>query len=202
MVNVSHYIGNLYVVYVNMKFSRVNIRKNIMRCTPAHAERLSVYISRQLRDPSKKWVYDIINGRCETEKCIYEDTDITIVPDIDHYDVKFLALFKDISLHTIRNLDASHIEMLKRVNRVCRELAFKRFGSTDENTMCYFHYLPSVFQLHLHVSSSNNMTLDAYRVHPIENVISNLCIDSDYYRKASICISVHVSNIELMEVFQ
>jgi hypothetical protein len=49
----------------------------------------------------------------------------------------------------------------------------------------YFHYMSSVFQLHMHVNS-NIQHINWDRAHLLSTVSSNLRKDSEYYAKALI----------------
>eukprot|EP00961_Rhodomonas_salina_P072100 967978-Rhodomonas_salina.1 len=78
--------------------------------------------------------------------------------------------------------------MLRECKEACTVKMKQLTGFQEQNIMCYFHYLPSVFQLHLHVCAPYGQytTPDILKVHPIDNVISNLEIDADFYAKATL----------------
>ena len=68
----------------------------------------------------------------------------------------------------------------------------KNFDVT--NLHCEFHYLPSTYQLHLHIGLGKETTMDEPKnnVHKFDEVISNLESDTNYYSKP---IPIYVRNI-------
>lgn len=167
--------------------------RSIVHCTPdiAFGAAMQDYILAQTRSSKKQWIYEIIQGRREVEEKIFENEHIILTPDIESNTaetVNWLAVFKDTRLHTIRDLEASHLPMLCQVKDRCVAAMAASTGFRRHEIMCYFHYLPSVFQLHLHVCAPYGQytTPDIYKVHPIDNVISNLRIDPHFYQKATI----------------
>jgi hypothetical protein len=168
-------------------------QRRIVLCTPdvAHGDAMRAYIDAQTRSSRKQWIYEIIEGTREAEDKVFENSDFILTPDIEQNTANtanWLAVFKDRSLHSIRDLHGAHIPMLERARDECVAAMASRTGFRRHEIMCYFHYLPSVFQLHLHVCAPYGLytTQDAYKVHPIDNVISNLRIDPDFYARATI----------------
>ncbi|EKX33629.1 hypothetical protein GUITHDRAFT_120149 [Guillardia theta CCMP2712] len=92
--------------------------------------------------------------------------------------------------------------MLKRLRLQCIEYIMANTGWKKHNIMAYIHYLPSVFQLHIHFCApyGSYTTLDVIKVHPLDTVISNLQNDSEYYRKATLT-TVVVGNGTLLGVY-
>ena len=97
-------------------------------------------------------------------------------------DVRYLVVFKDTALRTIRDLRQHHLPLLREINtRVrawLRETQQGCFGM-------YFHFLPSVFQLHLHVRDKS-FSRKHVRMQPLQNVMGNLAKTSMYYKDALI----------------
>ena len=93
-------------------------------------------------------------------------------------DVRYLVVFKDTALRTIRDLRQHHLPLLHEINtRVrawLRETQQGCFGM-------YFHFLPSVFQLHLHVRDKS-FSRKHVRMQPLQNVMGNLAKTSMYYK--------------------
>lgn len=136
----------------------------------------------------KQWIYRVIDGKQEEDAVILNTEHYMILPDIaiasDGKAVHWLVIFKDLSLLSIRYLDGSHLPLLKDV----RAKLIEKFPNSD-GLMMYFHYPPSVWQLHLHVSNSCDTlrtTNDMQKVCFLDDVISALTIDPNFYRKADI----------------
>lgn len=97
-------------------------------------------------------------------------------------DQRYLVIFKDTALKTIRDLAGAHVPMLEHVRRAVR--AWLDQHDPGDYVM-YFHFMPSVFQLHLHVRRSTCCRTHV-RIQPIQNVIGNLRKTADHYRNALI----------------
>ena len=106
--------------------------------------------------------------------------------------VNWLAIIKEPGLRSLRDLRGHHVPMLKRVLRKTFEKILLETGIHEEEVMAYIHYPPSVFQLHIHFAYpyAQQNHRDVYRIHSVQNVISNLEIDEDYYAKASLQLSL------------
>lgn len=183
------------------------MQRSIVHCTPATAfgAPMTEYVAAQTRSAKKQWIYEIIEGTREAADKILENEHFILTPDIEantERTANWLAVFKDTSLHSIRSLDGRHVEILEEARDLCVAAMAARTGFRRHEIMCYFHYLPSVFQLHLHVCAPYGLytTPDVYKVHPIDNVISNLRIDPQYYRRATIT-TVVVGKGELSNVY-
>lgn len=183
-------------------------QRHVVNCTPttANSRAMQIYVANQTKQPKKKWIYDIIAGSREQDAIIFQNKDFILLPDTDAVNTSevwnWLAVFTDTSLKTLRCLRQEHIKMLE----TCRDVGTKKLaaasGYAETQIMCYFHYLPSVYQLHLHFCAPYGQytTADACKIHCIDNVISNLQIDSEYYKKAVIT-TVVTGNGDLLMVF-
>lgn len=185
-----------------------SLPRHVVLCTPeiAFGDEMERYMEAQRRAMKKQWIFDIINGSAEKEFCLLETKDYIVLPDTEAPNsatlLNWLVVFKDTSLRTIRDLKAEHVPMLRQchedcIRKICNITSFSR-----NNVVAYFHYLPSVFQLHLHVCAPSGQytTFDVYKIHPIENVISNLEQYPDYYRKTNIATVIMVKG-ELQQIF-
>ncbi len=97
-------------------------------------------------------------------------------------DQRYLVIFKDTALKTIRDLAQTHVPMLEHVRRAVR--AWLAHHDPGDYVM-YFHFMPSVFQLHLHVRRTTCCRTHV-RIQPIQNVIANLRKTPDHYQNALI----------------
>ena len=136
----------------------------------------------------KQWIYKIIAGEKESEHVIYKSSDFIVIPDSDGVDdasiLNWMVIFTDTKLMSMRNLRGEHIPMLKAVRDTIARLLQPEFSSP----MLYFHFPPSVWQCHLHIAAPCEIlrtTNSMQKVHFIEDVISNLSIDSEYYSKVT-----------------
>jgi len=145
----------------------------------------------------KQWIYKIISGERESERIIASDEDLIVLPDLDLTDVlNWMVIFKDPSLFCIRNLEGRHIPLLRKARKFVQSV----MGETQfDKSMMYFHYPPSVWQLHLHVVASCDSlrtTNSMQKVFFLDDVISFLEIDPEFFHKAtlSFVVPVHDAN--------
>jgi m7GpppX diphosphatase len=142
---------------------------------------------------NKQWLDDIIEGRKEQELILYQDKDfILLISDkwtdnnIDH--LRILSFFKNKKLKSIRDLTNANIKLLEKVKNKSCEVIKEKYNFTEDQLKIFFHYRPSVWQLHLHFVNLNyklrsSSVEKAFEYH---GVIENLKLISDYYKKISI----------------
>lgn len=156
--------------------------------------------------PSQKWIDNIFaetEGKespyvTETqENILHIDNDFVICLDLkwDRQNMDslyILVLFKDASLYTIRELTAEHIPLLERT-KIAIKKALDRYNVSMEEVKIYFHYYPTFYRLHLHVSALKTTWkgTEIGKSILLHDVIDNLSISSEYYREKEIelCIS-------------
>jgi len=136
----------------------------------------------------KQWIYRIIDGEKEQESVLHRCSDFVILPDTDAFNdeavLNWIVIFTDTSLISLRCLRGEHVPVLQAIQAKVDELIPPQFA----HPMIYFHYPPSVWQLHLHVVApcdALRTTNSMQKVCFLEDVICNLRIDSDYYAKAT-----------------
>lgn len=180
----------------------------IVACTPGFAfgHDMQDFISNQVNLPRKQWIYEVIDGEREQDNVLIDIPEMVFLPDThalnDGKTINWLAICKDRSLKTLRDLRGHHVKLLKRIRLQCTEFIMATTGWKKHNIMAYIHYLPSVFQLHIHFCApyGSYTTLDVLKVHPLDTVISNLEIDPEYYRKVTLS-TVVVGNANLLNVY-
>ena len=147
----------------------------------------AIVANRRHRDQA--WIFDLISGAAKHEReVIYIDTDEWLLCSHPDSDVRFLVVFKDLRLHSIRDLRHKHASVLRDVNRQVTAFLRGRFPKDFPKFKFFFHYLPSVFQLHMHVCLQH--TGDALRIHSMQSVIHRLDTDNLWFQKALILCPV------------
>jgi m7GpppX diphosphatase len=155
----------------------------------------------------KQWIYEIIDGEREADKVLYDCADFMVLPDADAQNVagrilNWLVIFKDRTLRSVRDLrggDSGHLHLLRRVRQTLRQILLP----SQDDTMLYFHCPPSVWQLHLHVAFPCDVlrtTNDMQKVQFLDDVISNLEIDHEYYKKATLTYVLPIGH-ELIRLY-
>jgi m7GpppX diphosphatase len=143
------------------------------------------------RDPKKdEWIYNIINGTAEQDKIIYRDELCIVIPtyiwdESDTEKLHILCLPIDISLRSIRSLEANHIPLLNHMKKVSCDAIKQKYDINDNELKMFFHYEPSTYHLHIHfvnmVHKDSGSSVEYS--HELDSVLFNLNLDSDYYKK-------------------
>ncbi len=146
----------------------------------------------QKREQKKdQWIYNIIDGTSEQESVIYRDDKCIIIPtymwdgkNLDKLHV--LCLPTNISLRSIRSLNASHIPLLEHMKLATLRNIKYLYGIDECYIKMFFHYEPSTYHLHIHfVNVAHHEARSSVEYsHELNNVIYNLSICSDYYKNA------------------
>lgn len=140
------------------------------------------------------WIYNILNKKCNTENILYQDDSFMLLPDLKwdgSLDTMYcLAIvghtYKNIK--SIRDLNNNHILLLEHINKKSCETIKQKYNIETDQIRSYFHYHPSFWHLHIHFNLiTNNLSGAIVDVsHTLINVINNLKIDGDYYKKINL----------------
>jgi diadenosine tetraphosphate (Ap4A) HIT family hydrolase len=146
------------------------------------------FVASECRATSSKWIYDIIDGTfCpKREQVFIQKPEWCLCAD-QHQgsDPRYLVIFKDTNLKTIRDLRQSHLQLLAEINAEVRAWLDSRQA---KGFKMFFHYMPSVFQLHLHVTAKTQY-INMSRAHFLPLVMKNLQRSSEHYAQALIMTS-------------
>lgn len=135
-----------------------------------------------------RWIFDLMAGHATNEEIFIENEEWMLCRDRHPGpEDRFLVVFKDTSLYTIRELHGAHVPMLLNVQNACRRF-LQEHCAHDANTphawRLYFNYMPSVLQLHLHVSRHTSHC--STRIQPLCCVIRNIQSNPQHYTTALI----------------
>lgn len=139
-------------------------------------------ISEKRDSTSHKWIFDLIGGTINRHETVYLDAREWMLARDDkttENNMYYLVIFKDTSLQSIRNLSQTHVPLLKKVELAVRSFLEKEHDNHREFHL-YFHYMPTFFQLHLHVCTRH--TRDSVCQYPIGAVIHHLTVQDNWYR--------------------
>lgn len=160
---------------------------------------------------SLDWVYNILEHKQEVERIIYEDdnpeTGFVLLPDLKwdghtSETLYVLALPHQRGIKSLRDLNGTHLNLLKNI-RDCGCKAIKeKFGLKDTQLRIYFHYQPSFYHLHVHFNALNNEAPGIFceKSHLLDTVIDNIELMPDYYQKATLPFVVFENNELLAEI--
>lgn len=151
------------------------------------------------------WVDNIITGKSELDRTIYSNQDpdhgFTLVLDYKWDGSKLnelhcLGIVHNRNLTCLRDLQSSHIPMLKEILEVGRSKLVSKYtpNLNEDEIVAYFHYPPSFYWLHVHFSHVNAIgTLGTctVRAHMLDEVIRNLEISDSFYSNRTLTIYLH-----------
>ena len=158
-------------------------------CTPENYAHMQHFVNMECNDVNSKWIYDLVANPDmpipDEDICLYT-SDWVLVKNRHHgTDLRFLIIFRNTALKTIRELRQTDIPMLR--NAYQQVLQYLRHHNLF-NYIFYFHYLPSVFQLHMHVNKDASLLTGKPndRIQHLGGIIRNLKKNSTYYAQALI----------------
>ncbi|CAK9825645.1 m7GpppX diphosphatase [Anthophora retusa] len=142
---------------------------------------------------STEWIYNILEHKAEQDRIVYEDKDentgFIMVNDLkwdgQPNTLKLIALpFQKIQ--SIRELNASHLLLLKNIRDAGTAAIAKKFNVPASQLRIYLHYQPSYYYLHVHFAYLMFDTPGIYveKAHLLSTVIRNIELMPDYYTKA------------------
>ncbi|KAH8264213.1 hypothetical protein KR038_004508 [Drosophila bunnanda] len=186
-------------------------QKYLIRETPDLYERITLpYLSSS--QFSLEWVYNILEHKQETERIVFEDKDpetgFILLPDLkwDGRNVENLYLLAIVHKHglkSLRDLNASHLDLLRNLRQSAKDAIFKRYGLNPNQLRMYFHYQPSFYHLHVHINPVRNDAPGIWceKSHMLDTVITNLELLPDYYQRASLPFVLYEGN-KLLEIYE
>ena len=148
-----------------------------------------------LRDFGKEqWVYNILDGLAEQDQILYKDDKIVILPnytwkynpskDIDLSRMYLLTFPTDKSIHSLRDLNETHLELLEHIQEKTLKVIKNTFGFDHTIIKSFVHYSPTTYQLHIHwVLISNTIVNSSVEYsHSLSSIITNIGIKNNYYQ--------------------
>uniref|UniRef100_T1P8I4 m7GpppX diphosphatase n=1 Tax=Musca domestica TaxID=7370 RepID=T1P8I4_MUSDO len=227
----THFINNVYGSYQCTPPAELNGVKAtvVYPATDKHIEKYSIcqkYVINETPEYYKditlpyitssqfslEWVYNILEHKQETERIIYEDPDMEngfiLLPDLkwDGRNVEtlyVLAITHKHDIKSLRDLNASHLPLLRNIRKRSAEAVEKRYGLAASQLRMYFHYQPSFYHLHIHINPVRNDAPGIWceKSHMLDTVINNLELMPDYYERATLPFVLYDGN-KLLELYE
>jgi hypothetical protein len=138
---------------------------------------------------NQRWIFNLIRGEFSSNEVVFlDEAEWMLVQGSSHLaqEMRYLVIFKDTGLQTIRDLRQRHLPLLLDVREKVSRFVARRHAAAPTFRQ-YFHYMPSVFQLHMHVCC--NATVDMNRTQDVRCVMRNLQAVDTWYRDALILFS-------------
>ncbi|TQW10042.1 mRNA decapping hydrolase [Cordyceps javanica] len=145
------------------KYSRQGVR--FVTETPAlYRDRIRPYMQSKRENGRLNWVFNIIEGRTETEDVIYRtplgeagDEGFLLLPDLN-WDrstldaLHLLALVERRDLWSLRDLKRKHIPWLRRMRDSLTDATVATYPSIEPDQLkLYVHYQPTYYHFHIHI---------------------------------------------------
>jgi len=156
--------------------------------TDTYQEYLEFITKRDFK--KEQWIYNIIDKVAEQQHILYRDDSIIIIPNYtwknngDLLQMYLLTIPTDKSLHSLRDLNNKHIELLEHIKAKTLETIKEIYGFEQNIIKSFIHYAPSTYHLHIHwcLISNTNVNSSVEYCHSLSNIITNIKIKSDYYQ--------------------
>jgi len=159
---------------------------------------------------SKEWIYNIIEGKKEVDRVIYSDnnpeTGFVVVLDwnwsgTSASDLHIMAICNRRDLSTIRDLNGSHVPLLKMMKETTEKVIKTKYNLDSSQVLSYVHYQPSYYHFHMHFSHvESNSGTNVGKAVSVCQIISCLECNPDYFQRATLLFSIK-DNQELANIF-
>lgn len=140
--------------------------KKYIRETPEMYQRITLPFIRSTPASRIQWVYNILEGKAESERLIYNDPDpndgFLISPDLkwDQSNLNNLYLVVLVhrrDIHSVRDLRKEHLGLLQRIRDTVLEIVPTTYpGIASDDLRLFVHYQPSYcrYSLFSHLADS------------------------------------------------
>lgn len=143
----------------------------------------------------KKWIYNILYNKKDNDMIVYEDEHFIMLPDMKWTDdniknMYYLIIVKRTDLYSLRNLTGKEITLLEHINYNALKIIKNKHNIDENKIRSYIHYHPSIWHLHIHFNHIDCLyaTTSIDFSHQLTDIIQNLKIDGEYYKKISLKI--------------
>lgn len=172
----NNWVENILLSTSNKKYYN-NLSETIVRSIKSEKKRI-IYFNRSYKPNSNNTNKFVI---CKSTKWTDNNKDNLIL----------LVWTMDNSLLCLRSLTGKHIKLLKYIKKNILQICKKKYKLLENDINIFFHYLPSVYQLHIHVYNKKiNIGFYPGKAHLLDQVITNISKYSKYYKTFDITVLV------------
>ncbi|KAM6924013.1 m7GpppX diphosphatase [Xenentodon cancila] len=154
---------------------------------------------------SLQWVYNILEGKAEAERIVYEDPDpevgFVLLPDLKWDqkqldDLYLIAIVHQRGIQSLRDLMSEHLPLLQNISQKGKEAILQRYNLPASKLRVYLHYQPSYYHLHIHFTKLGYEApgCGVERAHLLSDVIQNLQCDPQYYKTRTLYFPVRADD--------
>lgn len=200
--------------------------KMIQETPEMYEEMTKPYIQSIVESGSLSWIENVVTVKKERERLLLEKDDYILnvdtkwrshpdalhVPRSEWYkhectvDLYCLAIVKDGSIASLRDLRSRHLPMLRSILTECPIAIEETYGVERDQLRIFVHYQPQFYHFHVHFTRlENEVGCQVERGHLLSDIVQNLELADDYYRKRTITFKLPVTDklyIQIMEYRQ
>ncbi|CDW78537.1 histidine triad protein member [Stylonychia lemnae] len=148
--------------------------------------------------PPVSWIYNVLDKKKEVELCKFSNEHFTLQQDykVNSEDIEtlhMLAIPYRRDLRTIRDLNESHLPMLKSIKEESYKAIQEHYGIQSTKIRALFHYYPTFYHLHVHfvhVSQATKAGAFLGKGQLLEDAIENIEMKGDYYQTKTIQVQI------------
>lgn len=173
------------------------------------------HIQAMVDSGSLSWIQNVIDGTKEKERLLLNHTDfilnidtkwrshpnpLTTPPEQWHghqsvQDLYCLAIVKDGSIASLRDLKQGHVPMLQAIYELGIARIEEVYGVFGDQLRIFCHYQPQFYHFHVHFTRlENEIGCQVERGHLVSDIIQNLQADNDFYAKRTIAYKLKTSS--------
>jgi m7GpppX diphosphatase len=164
---------------------------------------------------SLSWIQNVVDGKKEVERLLVNHNDFVLnvdtkwrshpdallTPRSKWYqhpataDLYCLGIVKQSGLRTLRDLRGEHIPMLKGMMQEGMKAIQTIYGIESNQIRVFVHYQPQFYHFHVHFTRlENEVGCSVERGHLVSDIVQNLGMDSDYYKKRTISFRLRTTD--------
>lgn len=176
----------------------------VLETPEMYREKILPYLNKVHKE-NTKWMFDLLDNK--TDQTIYSRTpNFLVCKDIKWSTNKiedcYLLAIPDEKIMTIRDLRQKHIPLLESMKDEMIRVA-SRMNIHHSDLVFFFHYMPSIYQLHLHCCLKTNPRASDLRrgIYFYESVVGRLRLDNYYWKNATMRYSLSVENRMCIDLY-
>ena len=173
------------------------------------------YIQSIIDSGSLSWIKHVVTAKKERERLLLDSEDYVLnidtkwrshpdannVPRAEWYehksvvDLYCLAIVKDGSIASLRDLRVQHLPILNSMFQECPAAIEETYGVQRDQLRIFVHYQPQFYHFHVHITRlENEIGCQVERGHLLSDIIQNLEMDGDYYEKRTISFKLPIND--------
>lgn len=132
---------------------------HMVRETPImYKDIVKPYINKMYESGRLQWVENILYNGAESERVVYQDDDMVILPDMK-WDGKnmdsfyLVSILKRKDIRSLRDLNYSHVDFLTNLSEMIKKFIPQKYNNRiqSDQLRIFIHYQPSYYHFHIHI---------------------------------------------------